>query len=160
MAADLHDVTLQRVFGLGLTLTSLGVRHPRLSGELDPLIDETDSIVRGLRAIFDLTGSAAAAQAGEAGSLSAAVCEIVDNSAAAQCSVSPRTSVWRDRSTGIPAAMPDRNWQAVLREALSNVARHAQTSVCSVRATADDGGLVMTVSDNCTGFAAGAAHGH
>ncbi|MGV9861776.1 CHASE3 domain-containing protein [Rhodococcus koreensis] len=159
MAADLHDVTLQRVFGLGLALTSLGVRHPRLSAELDPLIDETDSIVRGLRAvIFDLTGSAAAARSGEAGSLSAAVCEIVETSSAA-LGFTPDIRVEGpvDRYSGSEAG-PE--LQAVLREALSNVARHAQASVCSVRVAADDDGLVLTVSDNGTGVAAGAAHGH
>ncbi|MFD6063101.1 MULTISPECIES: sensor histidine kinase [Rhodococcus] len=158
MAADLHDMTLQRVFGLGLALTSLGVRHPRLSADLDPLIDETDSIVRGLRAvIFDLTGSTGAARSGEAGSLSAAVSEIVDNSAAA-LGFTPDVCVEGpvDRYSGSEAG-PE--LQAALREALSNVARHAQASVCSVRVTAAADGLVLTVSDNGTGIAAGAAHG-
>ncbi|QSE85510.1 CHASE3 domain-containing protein [Rhodococcus koreensis] len=158
MAADLHDVTLQRVFGLGLALTSLGVRHPRLSADLDPLIDETDSIVRGLRAvIFDLNCGAAAARSGEEGSLSAEVSEIVDNSAAA-LGFTPDVIVEGpvDRYFGREAG-PE--LQAVLREALSNVARHAQASVCSVRVAADDDGLVLTVSDNGTGVAAGAAHG-
>jgi len=159
MAADLHDVTLQRVFGLGLALTSLGFRQPRLSAELDPLIDETDSIVRGLRAvIFDLTQSTATAGSGDAGSLSAAVSEIVENSAAA-LGFTPDVCVEGpvDRYSGGEAG-PE--LQAALREALSNVARHAQASVCSVRVTADDDGLVMTVSDNGTGIAAGAAQGH
>lgn len=159
MAADLHDVILQRVFGLGLALTSLGFRQPRLSAELDPLIDETDSIVRGLRAvIFDLTQSTAAVRSGDAGSLSAAVSEIVENSAAALgftpdfCVEGP-VDRYSDGEAG-----PE--LQAALREVLSNVARHAQASVCSVRVTADEDGLVLTVSDNGTGIAAGAAHGH
>ena len=159
MAADLHDVILQRVFGLGLALTSLGFRQPRLSAELDPLIDETDSIVRGLRAvIFDLTQSTAAVRSGDAACLSAAVSEIVENSAAA-LGFTPDFCVEGpvDRYSGGEAGA---ELQAALREVLSNVARHAQASVCSVRVTADEDGLVLTVSDNGTGIAAGAAHGH
>ncbi|RZK85297.1 MAG: HAMP domain-containing protein [Rhodococcus sp. (in: high G+C Gram-positive bacteria)] len=159
MAADLHDVTLQRVFGLGLTLTSLGFRHPRLSAELDPLIDETDSIVRGLRAvIFDLTQSAAAGRSGDVGSLSASVSEIVEISASA-LGFTPDVCVegpidrYSDREAGAEL-------QAALREALSNVARHAQASACTVRVTADEDGLVLKVSDNGTGIVAGVAQGY
>ncbi|MFD6059626.1 CHASE3 domain-containing protein [Rhodococcus wratislaviensis] len=52
VATDLHDLTIQRVFGLGLALMSLARRPPRHAADLNPLIDETDSIIRGLRAVI------------------------------------------------------------------------------------------------------------
>jgi len=55
MAAELHDRTIGRVFGLGLSLASLTSRHPRLASGLEPLIAETDTVIAELRkSIFDL----------------------------------------------------------------------------------------------------------
>ncbi|WP_067670499.1 CHASE3 domain-containing protein [Nocardia miyunensis] len=56
MAADLHDRTLNRVFGLGLLLASAMSRHPGMRSTLEPLVAETDEIISELRTvIFDLT---------------------------------------------------------------------------------------------------------
>ncbi|WP_067892686.1 CHASE3 domain-containing protein [Nocardia vaccinii] len=55
MAADLHDRTINRVFGLGLLLASVASRHPGMRSQLEPLIAETDEINSELRmVIFDL----------------------------------------------------------------------------------------------------------
>ncbi|QYB04436.1 CHASE3 domain-containing protein [Rhodococcus sp. USK10] len=158
MAADLHDLTIQRVFGLGLALTSLARRHPRLATDLDPLIDETDSIVRGLRAvIFDLQIGATELSNGSA-SLSAAVGEIVESSTAALgftpdvCLDGPV-----DQFSGHDAG-PE--LQAVLREALSNVARHAHATSCRVMVAADDDRLALSVTDDGTGMGADVIRGH
>lgn len=52
IAADLHDRVIQRVFGLGLSLTSAASRG---KPELQPFIDETDLIIRDLReVVFNL----------------------------------------------------------------------------------------------------------
>jgi signal transduction histidine kinase len=56
LASDLHDLTIQRVFGLGLTLASLTRRHPELESAFAPLIAETDQTIRELRTvIFDIS---------------------------------------------------------------------------------------------------------
>jgi CHASE3 domain sensor protein len=52
VAADLHDRTIQRMFGLGLTLSSLSKRHPELNSTLMPLVDETDRGITELRGII------------------------------------------------------------------------------------------------------------
>jgi signal transduction histidine kinase len=49
MAADLHDTTIQRLFGLGLKLSALASQRPELAGTLNDLIDEADEIIRELR---------------------------------------------------------------------------------------------------------------
>ncbi len=59
MAADLHDRTINRVFGLGLLLASVASRHPLIRSKVEPLIAETDEIISELRTvIFDLSRSA------------------------------------------------------------------------------------------------------
>ncbi|MFF3566525.1 CHASE3 domain-containing protein [Nocardia jiangxiensis] len=56
MAADLHDRTINRVFGLGLLLASAVSRHPGTRSTLEPLLTETDEIISELRTvIFDLS---------------------------------------------------------------------------------------------------------
>ena len=53
IAADVHDRIIQRVFGLGLGLTSAAARR---NPDLQPFIDETDEIIRDLReVIFNLS---------------------------------------------------------------------------------------------------------
>lgn len=56
LASDLYDLTVQRLFSIGLTLQSAAGRHPALAEMLQPLLDQTDATIRELRtAIFGLT---------------------------------------------------------------------------------------------------------
>ncbi len=147
MAADLHDRIIQRVFGLGLGLTSATKRR---SPDLTPFITETDEIIRDLRhVIFDLNdGSSSLARAGVR--LRTAIIDLVENNVTAlgftptldfdgpidDCANQP----------GLQAAV-----LAVLQESLSNVARHAKATAVTVRvvATRDEFGLL--VQDNGIG---------
>lgn len=52
VAADLHDTTIQRLFGLGLRLSALASQRPELAGTLGSLIDEADEIIRELRQLI------------------------------------------------------------------------------------------------------------
>jgi CHASE3 domain sensor protein len=52
VAADLHDTTIQRLFGLGLRLSALTSQRPELVGTLGSLIDEADEIIRELRQLI------------------------------------------------------------------------------------------------------------
>jgi signal transduction histidine kinase len=159
VATDLHDLTIQRVFGLGLALTSLARRHPRQSTELDPLINETDSIVRGLRAvIFDLSRhDDDRAPKATVSSLSGAVGEIVERSSAA-LGFTPDVSIEGPADT-FTREVAGSALEAALTEALSNIARHAHATTCHVQVTASDHQLAMKVTDNGTGIPAGARPG-
>ncbi|PBC39116.1 histidine kinase [Rhodococcus sp. ACS1] len=153
VATDLHDLTIQRVFGLGLALTSLARRHPRRAPDLDPLIDETDSIVRGLRTVIfnlhhhhhhhhDLTTPAA--------SLSGAVGDIVERATAAlgftpDLTIEGPVDTFTRNEAGLAL-------EAALTEALSNTARHSHATACSIHITASDHHLALRVSDNGTGI--------
>ena len=149
VATDLHDLTIQRVFGLGLALTSLARRHPRRTADLDPLIDETDSIVRGLRTVIfnlhhhhDLTTPAP--------SLSGAVGDIVERATAAlgftpDMTIEGPVDTFTRNEAGLAL-------EAALTEALSNTARHAHATTCHIHITASDHHLALRVSDNGTGI--------
>nr|WP_294696124.1 CHASE3 domain-containing protein [uncultured Friedmanniella sp.] len=52
MAAHLRDHTMQRLYGLSLSLVQLGGIHPGLSQRVAPLIAETDAITRELRGVI------------------------------------------------------------------------------------------------------------
>jgi CHASE3 domain sensor protein len=56
MAADLHDLTIQRVFRLGLSLSSFAAREPRVAARVEPLVAETDHIIRELRGVIFALG--------------------------------------------------------------------------------------------------------
>jgi CHASE3 domain sensor protein len=56
MAADLQERTIQRVFALGLMLSSAAAREPGSVQTYLPFIEETDAIIRELRRlIFDIS---------------------------------------------------------------------------------------------------------
>ena len=71
MAADLHDTTIQRLFGLGLKLSALASQRTELAGTLNALIDDADEIIRELRRMIfqmnedEIRARAAASEAGE-----------------------------------------------------------------------------------------------
>jgi CHASE3 domain sensor protein len=56
MAADLQERTIQRVFALGLMLSSAAAREPGNAHTYLPFVEETDAVIRELRGlIFDIT---------------------------------------------------------------------------------------------------------
>lgn len=71
VAADLHDTTIQRLFGLGLKLSALASQRTELASTLNALIDEADEIIRELRRMIfqmnedEIRARAAASEAGE-----------------------------------------------------------------------------------------------
>ena len=72
VAADLHDTTIQRLFGLGLKLSALASQRAELAATLNALIDEADEIIRELRRMIfqmnedEIRAKAAASDAEEA----------------------------------------------------------------------------------------------
>ena len=61
LAADLHDTTIQRLFGLGLKLSAVASQRPETATTLNALIEEADEIIRQLRRmIFELDAAESA----------------------------------------------------------------------------------------------------
>lgn len=145
LATDLHDLTIQRIFGLGLALTSLARRNPELAGGLKPLIEETDAIVREVRTvIFDL-GRTEGTE-----SLRGHVIDLAEESARA-LGFSPALEFAGPVDTLADEELGNAVL-AVLREALSNVARHARATRTDIRLSTEDGLLRLCVTDDGVGI--------
>ena len=147
IARDLHDIVIQRLFAVGLSLDTLGERLPDESArQIAAMTDELHRTIRDIRgAIFTL-------RADESGdTLRDRVVAVVER-AGDSLGFAPVTSV--DAAiNGAPAVI---QWHllATLNEALSNVVRHAGASAVRVTVTADDGWLTVTVADDGRGLPA------
>jgi signal transduction histidine kinase len=144
IARDLHDVVIQRLFATGLQLQSTArLVRPEVAGRIDSAVDELDSTIRDIRsAIFELRSPVAA-------TLRADIRATVD-AAAASLGFRPQLTLDGPVDSAVPDAMrPD--LVAALREALSNVVKHARPTRVGVRVAIEPGRLRLTVSDDGVG---------
>ena len=149
IARDLHDLVIQRLFAIGLTIQSAardarGPAQVRLEGAVDDL-DDTIKDVR--RTIFQLHGRSAAGSGRLAGEVDAAVTD-----ARTSLGFVPRLRT-RGALSGVDGEVAA-DVVAVLREALSNVARHAGATRVEVLLEAGPP-LVLRVSDDGVGLPPG-----
>lgn len=147
---DLHDIVIQRLFVIGLRLQG-GVHlteNPKLRSRLDQAVEDIDETIRDLRrAVFEL------GTPDHNGDIQSLVTEIV-NRAAASLKFRPRLSFDGPiRLRTSPELAKD--VVAVLGEALSNTARHAQASEVEVSLSAVSD-LVLRVRDDGLGVPADA----
>jgi signal transduction histidine kinase len=145
IARDLHDVVIQRLFATGLQLQSTArlARIPEVADRISNAVDDLDSTIRDIRsAIFELRNPIAA-------TLRADIRATVD---AAGASLGFRPELVLDGP--VDSAVPDEvrpDLVAALREALSNVVRHARADRVTVRVRAGGGEVRLTVTDNGVG---------
>jgi nitrate/nitrite-specific signal transduction histidine kinase len=151
IARDLHDDVIQRLFatGLSLQLAAQGVDEPEVVERITRVLEDLDVSIRQIRStIFELNAPAIGVT-----SLRADVLGLCEDAAPAlgfqpSCDISgPIDTVVTER-TGTHLLL-------CLREALSNVARHASTSRVSVTVGIDPAQLVLEVVDDGTGTAQG-----
>ncbi|MFY1632906.1 GAF domain-containing protein [Solwaraspora sp. WMMB335] len=153
IARDLHDVVIQRLFATGLQLQSampLSGR-PEIGKRINAAVDDLDSTIRDIRrAIFELRTPMSAA-------LRTDVREAVDL-AADGLGFRPELELVGPVDSAVPDPVrPD--LLAVLREALSNVVRHARATRVGVRVETLDGRLTLSVTDDGVGADAADARG-
>ena len=144
IARDLHDLVIQRLFGAGLRLQGALalIDNETASTRVSSTIDDLDATIKEIReAIFALERAP-----GE--SLRSRVLEAVTE-ATESLGCQPEISFHGVNERFIPLVV-QLEAVTVLREALSNVARHAQASRVEVRVTVDDG-LGILVVDNGIG---------
>ena len=145
IARDLHDLVIQRVFGAGMRLSAmLPAAQGATAVKLREVVDELDSVIRDIRTtIFDLQ-----AEGSVGGGLRANVRHLVAD-AAERLGFPPRT-----RFSGPVDTIVDRDVEeqllAVLREALSNVIRHADATSVEVDVVAGQD-LALLVADDGVG---------
>jgi signal transduction histidine kinase len=144
LARDLHDTVIQRLFAVGLSLQSMAsaAEETGLADRLQTAILDIDDTIRQVRtSIFELgsTGD------GVRGSILALVRDLT-----------PVTGfeVQVSFEGAIDSAVPDHvaeDLLATVREAVTNIGRHAQATKASVTLTVRDGWCCLRIIDNGRG---------
>ena len=154
LAADLHDLTVQRVFAIGLALRAVVDRHPELHDELDGVMDEAEHTIQELRGvIYGISRSVDATKSG-----SEQIEQLVHESTrflGFEPSLRLDPSIDEECSPQLIADLT-----ATLREALSNAARHARASAVDVAVEVVNGQLQLGVSDDGRGISVSSAPGN
>jgi signal transduction histidine kinase len=152
IARDLHDLVIQRLFATGLGLQGLlpVVPDEQAVRRLEGYVDDLDETIQDIRsAIYSL--SVAGRADGEEQQAHAAVLEVVSELAPV-LGHRPRVTVTGPVDTVVgPDLRPE--LLAVLRELLSNVARHAGASHVDVRLSASPEEVALEVTDDGRGIA-------
>ncbi|MFI8255173.1 GAF domain-containing protein [Streptomyces filamentosus] len=150
IARDLHDLAIQRLFATGITLQSARrfIEHPEAVDRLTRAIDDLDATIKIIRStIFGLREHDTP---GTAPKLRSRVVTAVD-AGAATLGFAPALRMEGLLDTDVPVDIAD-DVVAVIGEALTNVARHAQAHRTEVAVVADDGTLEVTVGDDGIGL--------
>ncbi|WP_067461221.1 GAF domain-containing sensor histidine kinase [Actinomadura macra] len=155
IARDLHDTVIQRLFATGITLTGACkiIEKPGVAHRVGQAIQEIDDVIRQIRSsIFALQ-----ATADERPALRGRVHEVVD-AAAQSLGFAPAVKVDGLVDTAVEEEVGE-HLLAVLREALSNVARHARVRqvrvAIGVRAGGGEHLLTLRVEDDGVGLPSG-----
>ncbi|WP_410623989.1 GAF domain-containing sensor histidine kinase [Amycolatopsis sp. cmx-8-4] len=146
IARDLHDQVIQRLFavGLGIEGTRRRTDSPAVVVRLTQHIDQLQDVIEEIRgAIFDLHAEPGAVRGLRARLQDA----ITDTTADSAIRTTVRLSGAFDR---VPAALAE-HAEAVVREAVSNVLRHARAAELTITVSLE-GDLVVEVSDTGIGM--------
>ena len=148
IARDLHDLVIQRLFATGMSLQGSSglIADPEAASRVAQAVDALDETIRDIRsAIFTLQSRPLARPAGTRTRVLAIVAEMAESLGFAP---SVRMGERLDALVPAPAA---EHLLAVLREALSNAARHAGATRVSIAVRAGPD-LALTVQDNGSGM--------
>ncbi|MBX6384564.1 MAG: GAF domain-containing sensor histidine kinase, partial [Microbispora sp.] len=149
IARDLHDVVIQRLFAVAMTLTGAARREkdPEVAGRMRSAIDELDDTIRQIRTtIFALR-----APAGAPG-LRARLVELAEG-AREPLGFMPVLRLEGQLDTRVPASVGE-HLLAVAREAISNVVRHAHATRATIAVRLENDRLTLLVEDDGVGIPA------
>jgi len=146
---DLHDGIIQTLFSIGMSLESaiglLADSPDRAAQRIETAVDGIDVAIRELRnTIFHLRPHNAASLGLRDGIIELAREHEVN------ALVRPRLDLPADLNAHVPGAATADLLQ-IVRETLSNVARHARAGEVTIRARTD-GPIVLEIQDNGVGF--------
>jgi signal transduction histidine kinase len=149
IARDLHDDVIQRLFATGMSLQAVAQRvgDPVDAERIARAVEELDVSIRQVRStIFELHRTATGRR-----TLRSELLTISDDATGAlgfkpACDIRGPIDSAVDETTGSHLLL-------CLREALSNVARHARATSVEVEVVVDDGRVVLCVSDDGVGYA-------
>ena len=143
---DLHDVVLQHLYGIGLRLQTIAAAAPpHVTSRVDEVVDDVDRVISEVRSIVFTLSSAP-----DSDSLGQQLTDVVSQ-ARRVLGFSPTLRLDGPVETVLGADATN-DLIASMREALSNVSRHAEASAANVLVAVADGSVVMTVTDNGIGL--------
>lgn len=145
IAQDLHDTVIQQLFATGMSLQAITARIPDVEVRQSILdsVDQIDVAIRELRqTIFDLHLEPEAASVGDE------IDRVIDHQAGA---LGFAPTVTRRGLSGLRTSLRG-DVAAVVREALSNVAKHADASSVDVRLVVEGDRLVVEITDDGVGI--------
>jgi signal transduction histidine kinase len=147
IAGDLHDHVIQELFALGMKLQGHAARSdPATAERVNGYIDTLDEVIKKIRAsIFNLQLPVPAPLA-----LQARVLQIIDEHAP-QLGFTANVSFTGALAPGLDETLAQ-DILAVIREALSNCARHAAATAVSVSLALQDGTITLDITDNGRGL--------
>jgi len=145
IARDLHDTVIQRLFAVGLSLEATGRRPvPEIQERLQQAVSDIDETIRSIRtSIFSLQ-----TRTEQTTGLRAQMLQVVSE-LAPTLGFEPAVRFEGPVDTVATPELTE-NLAAVLREALTNTARHAHATQVNVTIEAGDE-FVMTIVDDGTG---------
>ena len=149
IAADLHDHVIQQLFATGLSLQTAAAitREDPMRIRLDVAINDLDGTIRQIRStIFQLQVPPQTGDPGVRGRLLGVVAGVRP-----ALGFEPGLQFSGLQEDTLPPAVVE-DLLAVLREALTNVARHAGASTAEVDVTCTGGRLMLQVADDGRGL--------
>ena len=152
IARDLHDLVIQRLYATGMSLqgTMPMISRPEAAARVSNAVDAMDETIKEIRgAIFALQARDADAQP----DLRGEIVELVEEMTP-MLGFAPSLRLGPGLRGQASGELADQAL-TVLREALSNAARHAGASRVDVTVDMDDGILSVLVTDNGTGIPPG-----
>lgn len=147
IARDLHDQVIQRLFAVGLSLQGTIARAGAgdVQQRLSDSVDDLQEVIQDIRTtIFDLHGGSSGITR---------LRQRIDEAVGAFPGSGVRTSVQYVGPLSVVDATLADHAEAVVREAVSNTVRHADSTTLTVTVTVDDD-LTIEVADNGRGIGA------
>jgi signal transduction histidine kinase len=143
---DLHDLVIQRLFAVGLSLqsTASSVGDGRARDRIDTAVDDLDATIKDIRRSIFALGSTA-----DAADIQAEIERMVDRAAATLKFRPTLRFEGPVRALVSPQVAPE--LLAVLAEAMSNAAKHSEARAVTVVLSAGDS-VTLTVTDDGRGI--------
>ncbi len=148
LARDLHDTVIQRLFAVGLSLQSMSVAAASsgMTERLDAAISDLDDTIRQVRSTIYELGSVATDQG-----LRATVLSLV-RGLNSVVGFAVQVAFDGPVDSAISEEIAE-HLLAVVREALTNIGRHAHASHASLSLSVADGACRLQITDDGTGIA-------
>ncbi|WAB83909.1 GAF domain-containing protein [Microcella daejeonensis] len=151
IAADLHDHVIQRIFaaGLGLQAAAGRIEDTAVREQLEELVETLDESILAIRStVFALT-----ARHMDDPPLRHRILDLISDMSA-MLPAAPRLALSGPIDFGLPPDMAD-DLLGVIREALTNVAKHSGARSAAVSVQVSEGRVTLEVDDDGKGTPAG-----